>query len=314
MLGQKNNNAKALNDDQAYWKTYIDNLYGYSNATRNRQLQYAPGLKGYDRDQLEEDYKSLLLTPKERMEQIPDATKKEWTKRRVANNLAYEKLLSSMSPEDQKIFKKSDIRNQIKKIRNRENHFQKLYKMTPTELNAYFLKRARMSKVRNEEKRQWEVDFLADLSPEQRYAFYKAMHKSPRYIQALQDQHGVDGKSIADYPISQMELWYGKDLKAKPYYRKQKKSKDPYTKSDAYSVMKLLKEAGLDGDIPKNIEQIMAARKLAYEERQRQWQAARAVKHDAYMDEANNRLAYEAKLNNMNAKDRNAFIEASLKR
>ena len=299
-------------------KEYADYLKRSAAFRRGIQETYAPGLKNYTRKDLLDDYKSLSMTPKDRMLAIPAETKRKWAQKRVTNNLALEKYFkdNNFSASDIKLFKKSDIRNHLRKIRNRENHFQKLANMSTTELNAYFLKRARMSKVRNTEKRRWEIDFLADLTPELRYKFYQQMHKSPRYIQALQNQHGDDNRIIADYPISQMELYYNGKLDTRPYYHKEKKLKEKYTKDDPMNVYNTLinqEDYALDGDIPDNIEQIMRARKLAYEERQRQWQAARAVKHDTYLGAAKNQLDYEDYYNNLNPEERAKLDQAQLK-
>ena len=92
-------------------KEYADYLKRSAAFRRGIQETYAPGLKNYTRKDLLDDYKSLSMTPKDRMLAIPAETKRKWAQKRVTNNLALEKYFkdNNFSASDIKLFKESPL-------------------------------------------------------------------------------------------------------------------------------------------------------------------------------------------------------------
>ena len=163
--------------------------------------------------------------------------------------------IKSNNPTLYKLMQQKDIVEQLRAARNKRAReaYQRKIEADP-EKSMYNLKRRAVAgKYFAKRNRARLINYLEDLTPDQRAKFYIDLHKSKKFIRGLQGAHlGGHGNSIVDYPEFNMQNYdpftgkpVGKVTKMRWNKRASKKTSASQKDFDQYGDMIA---AGIWGD------------------------------------------------------------------
>ena len=117
-------------------------------------------------------------------------------------------LLAEKDKDFKAALKSTSVRKQLAKKLQYQKMQRKLLSMSPAERKKYFLARLNSSRGRAQLHKIWEKNFLADVDNQTKELYFKDLHKSASYVNALADTRDSAGRLVSGLNSWQIPLWY----------------------------------------------------------------------------------------------------------